>query len=94
MPTSTRKPKLSIQILLVLSILLIGVLVTPYALRATNPNPFDADPVVTTWENAKAAGSYHFSSDVTQVTVPVAKVSNAGLPARNSLNPPACGARR
>ncbi|MFN8446941.1 MAG: LamG-like jellyroll fold domain-containing protein [Caldilineaceae bacterium] len=37
-----------------------------------------ADPVSAAWEKARNAGSYHFTSDVTQLTVPVAKVTNIG----------------
>ncbi|MFN8440673.1 MAG: LamG-like jellyroll fold domain-containing protein [Caldilineaceae bacterium] len=40
------------------------------------------DPVTAAWEKARAAGSYSFTSDVTQITVPVAKVSNVGRSSR------------
>ena len=78
MPTSARKPKVPIQTLLVLCILLIGMLVTPYVVTATPPNPFAANPVERAWEKVRAAGSYHFSSDVTQTTTPSASVRNVG----------------
>ena len=45
--------------------------------------PFTApDPVTAAWEKARAAGRYHFTSDVTQVTIPVATISNVGQSSR------------
>lgn len=41
-------------------------------------NSLDRDPVTRAWRNARAAGAYHFASDITQMTLPVAKVSNVG----------------
>jgi hypothetical protein len=36
------------------------------------------DPVTAAWERARAAGSYEFTSDITQVTLPLATLSNVG----------------
>jgi len=41
------------------------------------------DPVTAAWEKAKAAGSYHFTSDVTQVTIPLATLANVGRSSRS-----------
>ena len=43
------------------------------AARLTAP-----DPVTAAWAKAKAAGSYHFTSDVLQKTIPVASLTNVG----------------
>jgi hypothetical protein len=40
------------------------------------------DPLQQAWQRARAAGSYHFSSDVTQHTIPVAKSTNIGRQSR------------
>lgn len=34
------------------------------------------------WDAARAAGSYHFTSDITQVTLPVATLTNVGRSSR------------
>ncbi|MCE7989828.1 MAG: hypothetical protein DYG89_52445, partial [Caldilinea sp. CFX5] len=68
--------------------LLIALLATITALRwpslvnavRTVPN---RSPVTAAWEKARAAGSYHFSSDVVQVTMPTAKVTNVGRSSRS-----------
>ena len=36
------------------------------------------DPVTAAWAAVRAAGSYHFTSDVTQVTMPLATLTNVG----------------
>src|SRR5690349_4636698 len=36
------------------------------------------DPITAAWEKAKAAGSYHFTSDVLQKTIPLANLTNVG----------------
>jgi hypothetical protein len=53
--------------------LILGVAIIPRAVRAVNP-----DPISAAWAKARAAGSYQFDSNVTQMTVPVAKVTNVG----------------
>ena len=40
------------------------------------------DPVTAAWQKAKAAGSYHFTSDVLQKTIPVASITNVGRTSR------------
>ena len=51
--------------------------VTSAATNLTAPNP-----VTAAWEKARAAGSYAFTSNITQVTVPVASVTNVGRSSR------------
>ncbi|MFN8440622.1 MAG: LamG-like jellyroll fold domain-containing protein [Caldilineaceae bacterium] len=46
----------------------------------TAPNGY---PVTAAWEKAKASGSYHFTSDVTQITIPSAKMTNVGRSSRS-----------
>ncbi len=41
------------------------------------------DPVTAAWQKAKAAGSYHFTSDVLQKTIPVASITNVGRGSRS-----------
>ncbi len=40
------------------------------------------DPIAAASERARAAGSYHFTSDVVQVTTPMASVANVGRATR------------
>ena len=61
----------------VVGALLLALTLTPQIATASPP-----DPVTTAWEQARAAGSYHFAADVTQLTVPVAKVTNVGRSSR------------
>ena len=56
---------------------LIGLMIQPYAARAAR-----TDPVSAAWDAARAAGSYHFTSDVTQVTLPTASIANVGRSSR------------
>ena len=41
-----------------------------------------SNPVVDAWEKARAAGSYAFASDITQITIPTAKLTNVGRTSR------------
>jgi hypothetical protein len=41
------------------------------------------DPVTAAWEKARAAGSYHFTSDVVQKIIPVASLTNVGRSSRS-----------
>ena len=41
------------------------------------------DPVTAAWAKARAAGSYHFESEVTQITMPTAKVTNVGYSSKS-----------
>ncbi len=69
-----------VLIILVCTLLCGLPVLRPAAVSFASARP--ADPVTAAWEKARAAGSYHFSSDVTQVTVPVAKVTNVGRSSR------------
>jgi hypothetical protein len=41
-----------------------------------------SNPVVNAWEKARATGSYKFESDITQITIPTAKLTNVGRTSR------------
>ena len=59
----------------------LGALWRPQLLRAALP--FSApDPVTAAWEKARAAGSYHFTADVLQKSIPVATLINVGRTSR------------
>ena len=60
------------------ALLLLRILFLPAPLAANNPK----DPVTSAWDIVRAAGTYHFSSDVTQLTLPTATVSNVGRAGR------------
>lgn len=65
-------------VLLVTFALVTGfVLRAPWLVTAGAP-----DPVMAAWAKAQAAGSYHFTSDVVQITMPTAKVTNVGRSSR------------
>ncbi len=64
-------------ILTALVLLAISGFGAQHVVRATQP-----DPITLAWEKAQAAGSYQFASDITQLTIPVAKVTNVGRPSR------------
>ncbi len=51
-------------------------------LPATRQPAQTTAPVTAAWEKARAAGSYQFTSDVTQVTLPVASLTNIGRTSR------------
>jgi hypothetical protein len=55
---------------------LAGILLSPRWTQAA------ADPLTAAWERARAAGSYRFSSDVTEVSLPSATVGNVGRTSR------------
>src|SRR5262245_26777908 len=64
-------------ILAVLVALTFGLSVLPRAVAAVHP-----DPVSAAWQRARAAGSYHFASDVVQQTIPSATIANVGRTSR------------
>lgn len=70
-----------IGLLATLACLLAAFLLRPAlthaAVRLTAP-----DPVTAAWQKAKAAGSYHFTSNVSQKTIPVASITNVGRTSR------------
>lgn len=77
-------PRRRLSLLIGLTLLVAGALgafwwpqVTSAASQLTNP-----DPVTAAWEKAKAAGSYHFTSDVLQKSIPVANITNVGRTSR------------
>ena len=51
-------------------------------LKPTSAVIFRSDPVTAAWQRVQDAGSYHFTSDVVQITIPTAKVTNVGRPSR------------
>ncbi|MBP8294220.1 MAG: hypothetical protein KAX65_15695, partial [Caldilineaceae bacterium] len=53
--------------------LLLSLIAWPRLVAAQGP-----DPVAAAWAAARAAGSYHFDSDVTQITIPSPTVTNIG----------------
>ena len=69
---------------LITGVLLIVGLLAALWWRSTNAAPpfFAPNPVTAAWEKAKAAGSYHFTSDVLQETIPVASITNVGRRSR------------
>jgi len=66
--------------------ILASVLILPAARLAyavaTPSAPDQTSAVTAAWEKARAAGGYHFTSDVTQVTLPVATLTNVGRTSR------------
>ncbi|RIK30050.1 MAG: hypothetical protein DCC55_37550, partial [Chloroflexi bacterium] len=57
----------------------------PLIVFVVQPRLADAvarDPILAAWEQARAAGSYQFSSDILQVTAPSARITNVGRSSR------------
>ena len=74
----TKLPFVSSRFMVLVGLLLLGAVISwPRLVTAADP-----DPVTAAWEKARAAGSYEFSSDVTQITIPVAQVTNIGRQSR------------
>lgn len=71
-----RRQNLRIAVVLLGAILSLSLFSIYRAAAAVHPNP-----VIATWERVRAAGTYHFSTDVVQVTTPAATVTNVGCPA-------------
>ncbi|MFN8489011.1 MAG: LamG-like jellyroll fold domain-containing protein [Caldilineaceae bacterium] len=69
---------LTYSFMLMVGLLALGWLAWPQVTALGLPGATPTDPVTAAWSKARAAGSYHFQSDVTQMTVPVAKVTNVG----------------
>jgi hypothetical protein len=67
---------------LLLVVILLGSLFLGWTMMPPLAIASPPDPVTAAWEQARAAGSYHFAADVTQLTVPVAKVTNVGRTSR------------
>jgi hypothetical protein len=66
----------------ILALCAIGALLG-WAIHPSMTNAAAVDPVTAAWERARAAGSYHFTSDVTQVTLPLATLTNVGRASRS-----------
>ena len=67
------RPLRWLWLLTLLSVLLLGgwLLRPPQESGGTNP-------VIAAWQEAQARGAYHFDSDVTQITTPLATLTNIG----------------
>lgn len=74
------------RILILMCILVVAFVAISQGGRRAVANAFGwptaSDPVTAAWSKARMAGSYHFTADVTQVTVPVANVTNVGRTSR------------
>ena len=75
-PLSRRPSVLVAGVVLVISAV-VGLALFPQWTQAAAP-----DPVTAAWQRARAAGNYRFTSDVTQVTLPLATVTNVGRTSR------------
>src|SRR5262245_12812790 len=74
---SSHRRFLPLVLAIVAGVLVIGVAIQPRVASAVQP-----DPVSAAWARARDAGSYHFDSDVTQVTIPSPKPGNVGRSSR------------
>ncbi len=64
--------------------LLVAALAFTFALRSPIvANAVQTDPITAAWQKAQASGSYEFSSDITQMTIPTAKIINVGRTSRS-----------
>ncbi len=72
-----RSPVAWITLTLLAISTLLGIVLQPYVARGITP-----DPVTAAWNAVRAAGSYRFTSDVTQVTMPLATLTNVGRASR------------
>ena len=73
--------------LTVLLIVAVLMLVRPFLSSLTNASAKSREIEVQSlvqnaWERARAAGSYSFTSDVVEITIPTVKVTNVGRPSR------------
>lgn len=68
-------------VILVLALLALSPLFV-WAMRPVVTRAVMPDPVTAAWERARATGSYNFTSDVTQVTLPLATITNVGRTSR------------
>lgn len=69
----TRSRRRVFALLACITLALLGIVVVVQA---------QASPVTAAWQRARAAGAYHFGSDVVQVTTPSATITNAGRKSR------------
>lgn len=61
---------------------LLAVMMLLTSARPSNVHAVLTDPVTAAWEKARTAGGYHFTSDVTQMTIPLATLTNVGRTSR------------
>jgi hypothetical protein len=69
---------------LILVLLVVALLVLP-ALYARVSATVTPDPITAAWVQARAAGSYRFTSTVKQVTIPAATIANVGRTSRTEM---------
>lgn len=85
MPVNTHRPATIhlrrrhwlLGVIALVSSALIGMALHPAWTRAAAP-----DPVTAAWQRARIAGNYRFTSDLTQVTLPLATIGNVGRTSR------------
>ncbi|MFN8440638.1 MAG: LamG-like jellyroll fold domain-containing protein [Caldilineaceae bacterium] len=82
--TSLKVPKrlAALTALVLVATVAFGALWWPDVTRAAT-RLTTSDPVTAAWEKARAAGSYAFTSDVLQKTIPVASLANVGRSSRS-----------
>lgn len=78
MVSLSRQRRLPVALALLLLVLLAFSRYWLFNKQATGAS----NPVITAWEKARAAGSYTFDSEITQITVPTAKLTNIGRTSR------------
>ena len=64
-------------------LLLATLVVVGHPLLNSQAAGLTSNPVVQAWEKARAAGAYAFESDITQLTIPTAKLTNVGRTSRS-----------
>jgi hypothetical protein len=74
-----RQRLLPLALLALAASLIAGFVFLPRAAAAMGP-----DPVTAAWQRAQAAGSYAFDSDIVQVTLPAARITNVGRSSRTT----------
>ena len=78
-PASTLRRRLGVLLATVCVVGLLAAFWWPNLTHAAGHLTNSAtDPVTVAWQKVKAAGSYHFTSDVLQKTIPVASLTNVG----------------
>src|SRR4051812_35701985 len=71
--TSMPKRSRSHLLFAIVGLSILALFLAPRITAAVAP-----DPVTAAWQRARATGSYHFGSDVVQVTTPSATLANVG----------------
>jgi len=70
------------RLLIGAAILLVSILITASFWASGQASSLNTDPLSAAWAQARTAGAYRFTSDVTQTTTPSASVLNAGRTSR------------